>query len=144
MGESMVDGALAKLTRASKMLAEAKTLDDVLKIKDLAQAAETYARAAKLGLEAQNNAAEVTLRAERKAGESAGSRARCSLTCAIASSMFTRTSVTTAPRLHPTTGAMITRVCKPEFFALQRRVTRERFSLGGPRVLDNAQRLSTA
>ncbi|OGC90205.1 MAG: hypothetical protein A2W25_15485 [candidate division Zixibacteria bacterium RBG_16_53_22] len=69
MGESMVDGALAKLTRASKMLAEAKTLDDVLKIKDLAQAAETYARAAKLGLEAQNNAAEVTLRAERKAGE---------------------------------------------------------------------------
>ncbi len=61
--------ALSKLTQAGKMLAEAKTLDDVLKIKDLAQAAETYARAAKLGLEAQNNAAEVTLRAERKAGE---------------------------------------------------------------------------
>ena len=33
------------------------------------RAARTYARAAKLGLEAANHAAEVKLRAERKAGE---------------------------------------------------------------------------
>ena len=36
---------------------------------DIAEAARTYARAAKLGLEAANHAAEVKLRAERKAGE---------------------------------------------------------------------------
>ena len=35
---------------------------------DIAEAARTYARAAKLGLEAANHAAEVKLRAERKAG----------------------------------------------------------------------------
>ena len=36
---------------------------------DIVEAARTYARAAKLGLEAANHAAEVKLRAERKAGE---------------------------------------------------------------------------
>ena len=36
------------------------------------RAARTYARAAKLGLEAANHAAEVKLRAERKAGELLG------------------------------------------------------------------------
>jgi len=34
-----------------------------------AEAARTYARAAKLGLDAQNHAAEVKIRAERKAGD---------------------------------------------------------------------------
>ena len=64
--------ALAKLDTAAHMLAEAKTLDDVKRIVDIAEAARTYARAAKLGLEAQNHAAELKLRAERKAGEMLG------------------------------------------------------------------------
>jgi len=50
-------------------LAEAKTLNEVKKILDIAEAARVYARAAKLGLEAYNHAAEVKVRAERKAGE---------------------------------------------------------------------------
>ena len=61
--------ALAKLDKATQMLAEAKTLDEVKGIMDIAEAARTYARAAKLGLEAQNHAAEVKIRAERKAGD---------------------------------------------------------------------------
>ena len=61
--------ALAKLSAATYALAEAKTLDDVKHIIDIAEAARTYARAARLGLEAANHAAEVKLRAERKAGE---------------------------------------------------------------------------
>jgi hypothetical protein len=61
--------ALAKLDRATHMLAEAKTLDEVKHILDIAEAARVYARAAKLGLEAYNHAAEVKVRAERKAGE---------------------------------------------------------------------------
>lgn len=64
--------ALAKLSAATHALAEAKTLDDVKHIMDIAEAARTYARAAKLGLEAANHAAEVKLRAERKAGELLG------------------------------------------------------------------------
>jgi N6-adenosine-specific RNA methylase IME4 len=61
--------ALAKLDKATQMLAEAKSLDEVKNIMDIAEAARTYARAAKLGLEAYNHAAEVKARAERKAGE---------------------------------------------------------------------------
>lgn len=61
--------ALAKLDKATQMLAEAKSLDEVKHIMDIAEAARTYARAAKLGLDAQNHAAEIKLRAERKAGE---------------------------------------------------------------------------
>jgi len=61
--------ALAKLDKATQMLAEAKNLDEVKNIMDIAEAARTYARAAKLGLEAYNHAAEVKARAERKAGE---------------------------------------------------------------------------
>lgn len=64
--------ALAKLSAATTALAEAKTLDEIKHILDLAEAARTYARAAKLGLEAQNHAAEIKLRAERKAGEMLG------------------------------------------------------------------------
>jgi N6-adenosine-specific RNA methylase IME4 len=65
----METNALAKLDRATHMLAEAKTLDEVKGILDIAEAARVYARAAKLGLEAYNHAAEVKVRAERKAGE---------------------------------------------------------------------------
>jgi site-specific DNA-methyltransferase (adenine-specific) len=59
---------LARLDRAGRMLAEAKTLDDVLEIRDLAEVARQYARTVGLGLEAQNQAAEVKIRAERMAG----------------------------------------------------------------------------
>lgn len=61
--------ALAKLDKATQMLAEAKSFDEVKNIMDIAEAARTYARAAKLGLEAQNHAAEIKIRAERKAGD---------------------------------------------------------------------------
>ncbi len=64
--------SIEKITLASKMLSEAKYLDDILKINDLAEAAITYAKAANLGLEAQNKAAELALRAKRKAGEILG------------------------------------------------------------------------
>ena len=60
---------LIKLDQATRMLAEAKTLDEVKHIIDVAEAARVYARAAKMGLEAYNYAAEVKARAERKAGE---------------------------------------------------------------------------
>lgn len=63
---------LAKLDKATQMLAEAKTLDEVKGIMDIAEAARTYARAAKLGLEAQNHAAEIALTAKRKAGDFLG------------------------------------------------------------------------
>jgi len=64
--------ALSRLSSATRALALAKSLDEVKKIRDIAEAAETYARAAKLGFEAQNHAAEIKLLAERKAGELLG------------------------------------------------------------------------
>jgi N6-adenosine-specific RNA methylase IME4 len=60
---------LVKLEGAVKALAEARTLEEVKHVHDIATAAAEYARAARLGLEAQNHAAEIKLRAERKAGE---------------------------------------------------------------------------
>lgn len=68
----MENNALAKLDKATQMLAEAKDLDEVKHIMDIAEAARTYARAARLGLEAQNHAAEIALLAKRKAGEFLG------------------------------------------------------------------------
>lgn len=65
----MTNNSIEKLTHARQWLAEAKTLDDVKHIVDIAEAARVYARAAKLGLEAYNDAAEVKVRAERRAGE---------------------------------------------------------------------------
>ena len=61
--------ALAKLDRARQMLAESTTLPEVKKIRDIAEAAKVYARAANLGREAQNDAAVIALFANRKAGE---------------------------------------------------------------------------
>lgn len=63
------DNALAQLSAATTALAEARSLGEVKRILDVAEAARVYARAAKMGLEAANYAAEVKLRAERKAGE---------------------------------------------------------------------------
>ena len=50
-------------------LIAAKTLDDVLEIRDQAEAYRVYVKAAKQGHQAANAAAEIKLRAERKAGE---------------------------------------------------------------------------
>lgn len=61
--------SLARLDAARTALAEARSLDDILQIRDVAEMARSYARAAKLGLDSQNYAAEIKLRAERKAGE---------------------------------------------------------------------------
>lgn len=60
---------LARLSSAARALSEAKNLDEVTHIRDIAKAASAYAQAAKLGLQAQNDAIEVQLLAERKAGE---------------------------------------------------------------------------
>ena len=56
------------LNQASRMLDEAKSLEEIKSIRDKAEAARNYVKAAKLGLDLQNFAAEVKLRAERKAG----------------------------------------------------------------------------
>ena len=60
---------LALLDRAQQAIAKAESVDEVKDIRDKAEAARKYAESASLGLEAQNYAAEVKLRAERKAGE---------------------------------------------------------------------------
>ena len=59
---------LSLLCNAKSLLHEANSLDEIKSVRDKAEAARTYARAAKLGLELQNQAAEVKLRAERNAG----------------------------------------------------------------------------
>lgn len=59
---------LVRLTDAAQMLAEARTLPDIRKVHNLAQRAQDYARAARLGLDAQNSAAAIRLEAEAAAG----------------------------------------------------------------------------
>jgi hypothetical protein len=61
--------ALAQLSEATRLLAEARTLDDMTQLRAIAKAAEEYARAEKLGEEAERYAREVQLRAARCAGE---------------------------------------------------------------------------
>lgn len=60
---------LVLLDQADRLLAESKTFEEVKSIRDKAEAARTYVKAAQLGLELQNRAAEIKLRAERKAGK---------------------------------------------------------------------------
>lgn len=69
-------GAIAQITRARQFLAEAKDLADIKIVRDMAEAARLYARAAGLGQDAMNEAAEVKLRAERKAGEALSDMAK--------------------------------------------------------------------
>ena len=61
--------SLAKLDKARTALAECRTLEEVKRIRDIAEAARVYAKAAHLSRDAQNYAAEITLLAARKAGE---------------------------------------------------------------------------
>jgi len=61
--------SLANISKAKKALASAKSFDEVLSIRDQAEAARVYAKAACDGLELQNSAAEIKILAERKAGE---------------------------------------------------------------------------
>lgn len=59
---------IALLNRANALLSKATTLDDLKEVRDVSEAARTFAKAAQLGLDLQNRAAELKLRAERKAG----------------------------------------------------------------------------
>ena len=68
---AVVDGpthSIALLSQARNAIAEARTLDELKNIRDKAEAVRKYAEAAGLGLEIQNQAAEMKLRAERRAG----------------------------------------------------------------------------
>ncbi len=60
--------ALAKFEHARRELAEARTLKDVKKIRDAAEAVKTYVKAARAGRESQLYAAEISLLASHKAG----------------------------------------------------------------------------
>lgn len=65
----MLMDALSCITAAKRSLAQASSLDEVLELRDKAEAIRTYLRASRESLEAQNAAADIRLRAERKAGE---------------------------------------------------------------------------
>ena len=64
-----VSSEVASLSHANSKLAEADTISDVKSIRDKAESVRNYAKNAKLGLELQNQAAELKIRAERKAGK---------------------------------------------------------------------------
>ena len=73
-GEAVADTTespreLLLLTEAHRAIAEVHGLDGIKAIRDKAEAVRKYAQSAGMGLELQNYAAEVKLRAERKAGE---------------------------------------------------------------------------
>ena len=57
------------LIQGKELLAQARTLDEVRLIRDQAEAIRLYLRKRGEGLKAQNAAAEIVLRASRKAGE---------------------------------------------------------------------------
>lgn len=60
---------LAALEHAQRVLAEVSTFEDIKDIRDKAEAVRRYAASAELGLALQNKAAELKLRAERRAGQ---------------------------------------------------------------------------
>lgn len=60
---------LERLTEAVRMLAEARSLKEIKDVISIAKAAEAYAKAEKLGKEAEDYAAEIRIRAAKKAGE---------------------------------------------------------------------------
>ena len=68
---------LARISQAKLALVSAKNLDDVLRIRDQAEALRIYIKAASDSLEAANSAAEIKLRAERRAGELLAGMEKC-------------------------------------------------------------------
>lgn len=60
---------LAKLQFARKALMEAKTLNEIREIKDIAKAVKAYAIAKGLGIEMKNEASEIEIRAIREMGK---------------------------------------------------------------------------
>lgn len=60
---------LARVDRARQLLSEARTIDEIKEVRDMAEAARMYARQRGMTIEIQNYAAEIKLRAERKAGQ---------------------------------------------------------------------------
>jgi N6-adenosine-specific RNA methylase IME4 len=64
-----IETYLAKLETLRAGLAEAKNVPEVKKFRDLAEAARYAAKEAGLGFAIQNDAAEIRIRAERRAGE---------------------------------------------------------------------------
>ncbi len=69
MDTAPADLALERLTEATRMLAEARTIPEVRLVRDLAVAARAYAQAAGLGDEAIGHASAIKMDAERKAGD---------------------------------------------------------------------------
>ena len=61
--------SIQKLDQATKMLTEVHSIDDAKELIDLAEAARVYAKQVDLGLEAQNHAAEIKIRAQWQAGK---------------------------------------------------------------------------
>lgn len=61
--------SIVAVSEATRMLIEARNLDDVRHVHDLADAARLYARKAHLGLAAQNNAAAISIEAQARADE---------------------------------------------------------------------------
>ncbi|MEM9194320.1 MAG: DNA N-6-adenine-methyltransferase [Myxococcota bacterium] len=70
-GLAVVDSStgLLDIERARDFLAKCRNLDDVREIRDRAKAVEAYQRSRRASLEAQQDAAEIALRAERRLGE---------------------------------------------------------------------------
>lgn len=64
----MSESALMQLAQAQQMLAAATTLPEIRQVRDLAAAAQEYARLAHLGRDAQNEAGTIKLEAEARAG----------------------------------------------------------------------------
>jgi hypothetical protein len=58
-----------ELSNAARMLAEARSIVDFRNLRDFASSLRTWARARRLGVEAENEAAVFVLRAERGAGQ---------------------------------------------------------------------------
>ena len=63
------DNALVLMNTAHQKIQLAKSLPEVKDIHDKAKTLQEYAKQQKLGLEMQNDLAEIVIRAERKAGE---------------------------------------------------------------------------
>ena len=64
-----MSNSLTLLDNATRMLAEAKTLQDFRQLHDLAEAARLYAKKHHLGLEAQNHAGTIATEADIRRGE---------------------------------------------------------------------------